>query len=69
MLDKAKAIVDDQKRYAAYKPIINTVAADSPSVWCIQDADLVAMRKNITGYQFSFLLTKAFFPLALMGKK
>ncbi|HZS90471.1 MAG TPA: ABC transporter substrate-binding protein [Chloroflexota bacterium] len=69
MLDKAKAIVDDQKRYAAYKPIINTVAADSPSVWCIQDADLVALRKNVTGYQYSFLLTKAFFPLALMGKK
>jgi peptide/nickel transport system substrate-binding protein len=69
MLDQAKAIIDDQKRYARYKRIIDVVAADSPSIWCIQDADLVALRRNVTGYQFSFLLTRAFFPVAQMAKK
>lgn len=69
MLDQAKAILDDQKRYAMYKRIIDVVAADAPSIWCIQDADLVAMRRNVLGYQFSFLLTRAFFPVAQMAKK
>jgi peptide/nickel transport system substrate-binding protein len=69
LLDKARVIVDDKKRFAVYKQIIDLVAADSPSIWCIQDADLVAMRRNVQGYHYSFLLTKAYIPALGMIKK
>ncbi|MCL5257251.1 MAG: ABC transporter substrate-binding protein [Chloroflexi bacterium] len=68
LLKTAMEELDDTKRYALYKQIIDLVAEQAASSWCIQLNDLIGRREIVQGYEYSFLFTKHFFPFPQMWK-
>lgn len=68
LLGRAQETMDEKERFPIYKQIIDLVSADAVCGWCIQANEQIAMHNYAQGYDYTFILSKQFFPLHKMWK-